>query len=164
MSYWFQGRPKSVYSKAFLSTFFYPPGILSRKVPSVYAHSHYFREIFQDDDLYYSLMAPEIPPLNVSCCQRTALYLSCPIIILSLHFHLKEMCGYYKLGHVRRHPRLQILLPLLAGRFLRTRTRRPRRPTGTEGGSLGEIKISAWVAHGCFFPIPSQAFFVRARR
>ena len=94
--------------------------------------SHYFREIVQDDDLYYSVMATEIP-LKVSYCQQTALYLSCPVIILSSHFHLKEMSGYYKLCHVRRHPLLQTLLPLSAGGFLRTRTRRPCRPTGTGG-------------------------------
>ena len=39
-------------------------------------------------------MATEIP-LKVSYCQQTALYLSCPVIILSPHFHLKEMSGYY---------------------------------------------------------------------
>ena len=100
--------------------------------------SHYFREIVQDDDLYYSVMATEIP-LKVSYCQQTALYLSCPVIILSPHFHLKEMSGYYKLCHLRRHPLLQTLLPLSAGGFLRTRTRRPCRPTGT--GGLDEIKI-----------------------
>ena len=94
--------------------------------------SHYFREIVQDDDLYYSVMATEIP-LKVSYSQQTALYLSCPVIILSSHFHLKEMSGYYKLCHVRRHPLLQTLLPLSAGGFLRTRTRRPCRPTGTGG-------------------------------
>ena len=82
--------------------------------------------------ILYSVMATEIP-LKVSYCQQTALYLSCPVIILSPHFHLKEMSGYYKLCHVRRHPLLQTLLPLSAGGFLRTRTRRPCRPTGTGG-------------------------------
>ena len=82
-------------------------------------------------------MATEIP-LKVSYCQRTALYLSCPVIILSPHFHLKEMCGYYKLCHVRRHPLLQTLPSQQAG-FSEPG---PEGPVAQqERGVLGEIKI-----------------------
>lgn len=79
--------------------------------------SHYFREIVQDDDLYYSVMATEIP-LKVSYCQRTALYLSCPVIILRT-FASKQTCCELSRSNKGNSVRIEVKMTSLDIRILK---------------------------------------------